>query len=64
MIQVIYVETTKLRQRVVSFYVKYSLQHLSSYLDAIENYTRIRDYDCMIYLSKKFLSHPQVPGDC
>tara|TARA_A100001011_G_scaffold334914_1_gene363538 strand:+ start:1104 stop:2171 length:1068 start_codon:yes stop_codon:yes gene_type:complete len=63
-IQEMYVEATKLRQRVARCYVKYSLQHFSSYLDAIENYKRIRDYDGMIYLSKKFLSHPQVPGDC
>ena len=63
-IQEMYVEATKLRQRVARCYVKYSLHHFSNYLDALENYKRIRDYDGMIYLSKKFLTHPQVPRDC
>ena len=63
-IQEMYVEAKKLRVRVAKCYVKYSLHHFREYLDAIDNYKRIRDYDGMIYLSKKFLSHPQVPGDC
>ena len=63
-IKEIYVKATKLSQRVSRCYVKYSLYHFGDFLDAIDNYKRIGDYDGMIYLSQKFLGHPQVPGDC
>tara|TARA_Y100000817_G_C16815724_1_gene526426 strand:+ start:55 stop:1164 length:1110 start_codon:yes stop_codon:yes gene_type:complete len=63
-IQEMYVEAKKLRVRVAKCYVKYSLNHFREWLDAIDNYHKLGYYDRAISLSKNFLTHPQVPGDC